>query len=336
MKLIDQSLRNSTAVIVGMILTILFGVLAVINIPIQLNPTIDRPFITVETIYPGASATEVEQELTRPMEERLAAVENLIRMRSTSSEGMSRISLEFEWGIDKNIASMDVLQKLNLVPDLPDDAEEPQILTVNRMDEEIVIFAHFESDLPLTQLYELADDQVVPQLERVEGVAGVQLFGGSEREVHVLVDLQALAARDITLSDVASALARENRNVRGGKIDMPETRLIVRTVGQYQNLEEIRQDGRAQLRRPGPVRIATSPPTHAARTSMHACASMASKRSSLRSRKPPAPTPWKSPNASRARSNASMTSCATARRVSPWPTTPPSTSGSRSGRCATA
>jgi HAE1 family hydrophobic/amphiphilic exporter-1 len=254
MKLIDQSLRNSTGVLVGMILVALFGYLAIVTIPVQLNPTIESPFITVETTYPGASATEVEQEITRPLEEKLAAVEDLREIRSTSSEGSSSISLKFDWGVNKDLAGLAVLKKLNLVEELPDDADEPQILYVNRRDEERFMFAYLDPDMPIIQLWQLVDDQIRSRLERVKDVAAVQVFGGAEREVHVLLDLPALAARDVTLDEVAAALARENRNVRGGKIDRGATRLIVRTVGQFQNLDQIGQVA-VKSGPAGPVRV---------------------------------------------------------------------------------
>jgi HAE1 family hydrophobic/amphiphilic exporter-1 len=241
MKLIDHSLRNSTAVLVGMILILLFGYLALAKIPIQLNPTIEAPFITVETEYPGASATEVEQEVTRRLEEKLAAVDELREMRSTSSEGLSSISLKFDWGVNKDLAGLDVLKKLNLVEDMPEDAKEPQILYVNRRDEDRFMFAYLDPDMPIIPLWQLVDDQIRPRLERVSGVAIVRVYGGAEREIQVLLDLQALAARDVTLDEVAEALAGENRNVRGGKIDRGRTRMIVRTVGQFQNFDQIAQ-----------------------------------------------------------------------------------------------
>ncbi|MCA9415779.1 MAG: efflux RND transporter permease subunit, partial [Candidatus Omnitrophica bacterium] len=203
MKLIEISLRNSTAVVVGIILTLLFGFLAFTRIPIQLNPSIESPYITVETIYPGASAIEVEQEVTQRMEEKLAAVENLREMRSTSSEGRSEIILKFDWGVNKDNAQLDVLQKRNLVEDLPDDVEEPQILTVNRREQLTVMWLFLDSEtLDVNQMRQIADDVIVPQISRIPDVANIRIGGGAEREIHVLVDLAAIAARDLTLDEI--------------------------------------------------------------------------------------------------------------------------------------
>ncbi len=258
MKIISGSLRNATAVWVGIILTLLFGWLAFRSIPIQLNPTIETPYITVETSYPGASANEIEQELTRRQEERLAAVENLREMRSTSREGRSEITMKFDWGVDKDLRGLDVLKKLNMVRDKPLDAEEPQILFVNRREEETIMFVNMRVDpalgLSVDQLFELVDDGIRPMIERVEGVSYVRIFGGAEREIQVLIDPEKMAARGIPLGQVARVLARENRNVRGGDIETGHSRLIVRTPAQFSNLEQIRQTVIAQGA-DGPVRV---------------------------------------------------------------------------------
>lgn len=256
MKIITGSLRNSTAVIVGMVLTILFGYLAFTTIPIQLNPTTESPVITVETIYPGAAATEVEQEVTRRQEEMLAAVENLRELRSTSEEGRSSIRLKFDWGVNKDLRGLDVLKKLNLVEDLPEDAEEPQIIFVDFREEETIMWLYLEEfdGLSVNEMWRIADELILPQLERVTGVSRVRAFGGNEREIQIRVDPEALAARQLTLSEINQVIARENRNIRGGDIERGGTRLIVRTPAQFTNLEQIRQTVVAYSEA-GPIRL---------------------------------------------------------------------------------
>lgn len=257
MKIIEGSLKNSTAVLVAIILTTLFGGLALTRIPIQLNPTIATPYITVETLYPGAAAIEVEQEITRRLEEQLASVEDLREMRSYSAEGLSRITLQFDWGVNKDISQLNVLQKINLAEELPEDAEEPQILTVSRFEQITVLWTWLKADpdkVTVDELRELADDVIIPNYLRITDVADVRYAGGAEREIHVLADLAAIAARDLTLNEVAEGLRRENRNVRGGKIEQGAGRLVVRTLGQYTNLEQIRETVIKETEH-GPVRI---------------------------------------------------------------------------------
>lgn len=241
MYLIDKSISNGTAVVVGMILVVLFGLLALTRIPIQLNPTVDQPIITIETEYPGAAPSEVESEITRRQEERLAAVENVRRMKSVSREGQAEVTLEFDWGVNKDLANLDIIKKLNLVDNLPDDAEEEQIFATTSDEGQSIMRITVQSSRPVNDVRELLEDRVGPRLERVDGVSRVQWYGGSRREIQVKLDLAALEARRVTVSEVLEALARENQTLRGGKIEGGATRMLVRTVGQFESLDEIRR-----------------------------------------------------------------------------------------------
>ncbi len=239
MKLIDLSIQRPVTVIVGVLLAVLFGTLSLIRIPIQLKPKVEKPIITVTTDYPGAAPQEVEEQITIPMEEKLNSVENLREIRSASSEGRSRITLEFEWGVDRTLAGMDVLKKLNLVADLPDDAEEPIISTISRDENPPILWFTLLTDKTPNQVRKIAEDIIKPRMERVPGVGAVDLYGGQEREIRVALDYRAMEARGIAVEDVRNALIRENRNVRGGHIDDGKRRHVVRTVGRFADLKEI-------------------------------------------------------------------------------------------------
>ena len=241
MKIIDISVRNGTAVVVGMILVVLFGLAALNRIPVQLNPTTDRPVITVYTDYPGAAAMEVESELTLRQEQRLSTVQGLRKIRSESEEGRSRIELEFDWGVDKDVAVIDINTKLGSVRTLPDEAEKPRISAASSDEYESVMRVTVQSDLPVNQVREILEETIGPRLERVEGVGSVRWWGGARRQIHVLLDLAALDSRNITITDVRAALSRENQNRRGGDIEEGNSRTLVRTVGQYTSLDEIRR-----------------------------------------------------------------------------------------------
>ena len=241
MKIIDLSVKNGTAVVVGMILVVMFGFLALDRIPIQLNPTIEQPMITVSTPYPGAAPMEVESEVTLRIEQKLAAVENLRKLRSFSGEGSSRVVMEFDWGANKDIAVIDIVKRLESVRDLPEDVEESQILALDSEDNRHIVRMTAMSDLPYNEVRDLLDDRVGPQLERIDGVGDVRFYGGAPREIHVLLDLAALDSRHVSIAEVLQALSRENQNARGGKIEEGNTRMLVRTVSQYQSLDEIRR-----------------------------------------------------------------------------------------------
>ena len=254
MKLIERSIRYPVSVGVGVLLVSLFGLIGLARLPVQMIPTIDRPEISVETLYPGAGPFEVEEEVTRRQEELLNTVENLQEMTSVSEEGRSRISLQYDWGVDKDVARIDVSEKLAAVRGLPDDIEEPIVRAVNSDQQSpigwIVLLAQDE----LNAVRPLAEDVVKPQLERVPGVGQVWFFGGEKREVHVNLDFAAMAARAIPLAQVEAALRQENRNIKAGGFDEGKRRFSVRTEGRFDRIDEVEQTivGHDAV---GPIRI---------------------------------------------------------------------------------
>jgi HAE1 family hydrophobic/amphiphilic exporter-1 len=238
-KLVDVSIRYPVSVIVGVLLGALFGLIGLLRLPVQMTPTIDRPEITVETPYPGAGPLEVEEEVTRRQEELLNTVENLRQMTSTSTEGQSRIVLEYDWGTDKDVARIDVSEKLAAVRDLPDDMEEPIVRAVNSEEETPIAWIILLAREDLNAVRPLAEDVVKAQLERVPGVGQVWFFGGEEREVHVDLDFPAMALRGIQLEEIVAALRRENRDFKAGAFDEGKRRYGVRTEGRFRDLAEV-------------------------------------------------------------------------------------------------
>ena len=239
MWVLDFSIKRPVTVVVAVILVILFGSIALKNMPVQMKPTIDKPFITIKTAYPAAAPLEVEEQITRPIEEKVQAVENLKKMTSVSSEGRSAITLEFDWGTDKDIATIDILKKLNLVGELPEEAETPVITAITSDEERPIYWTTFNGPMTTNQLWQIADQYVKPRFERILGVGDVRIYGGQEREIRVVLDYRALAARKLSISDVRRALQNENKNVRGGHIDEGKRRYMVRTVGLFKTPEDV-------------------------------------------------------------------------------------------------
>jgi len=239
MKLIEFCVRNPVTVLVGVLLALLFGGIALFRLPVQMIPTIDRPEITVETEYRGASPLEVEQEITDRLEEQLNAVESLREINSTSIEGKSSIVLKFDWGANKDIARLDVSEKLGLVTGIPPDAEESRTRAVNTDEESPIAWIIIETTSSLNEVWEEVEDVIVPRLERVTGVGAVWRFGGQDREVHVTLDSRAMAAREITIREVRQAIVRENRNIKGGDLSEGKRRHVIRTLGQFTDISQI-------------------------------------------------------------------------------------------------
>jgi HAE1 family hydrophobic/amphiphilic exporter-1 len=239
--LIQFCVRYPVTVWVGVALAALFGVVAILRLPLQMIPTVDRPEITVETKYPGAGPLEVEREVTRRLEEKLNSVENLREMTSSSVEGTSTIVLKFDWGVNKDVARLDVSEKLDLVTDLPEDAEESQIRALNSDEESPIAWIIVMTQRDLNVVWEEVEDVVVPRLERVGGVGAVWRFGGQKRQVHVVLDQRALAARGLIVSDVRDAVVRENRTTKGGQISQGKHRTVIRTMGEFTDIRQIEE-----------------------------------------------------------------------------------------------
>lgn len=239
MKLIAFCVRYPVSVIVGMIFAVLFGVIALTRLPLQMTPTVDRPEVSVETVYRGAAPQETENEIIDRQEEKLNAAQELQEMVSTSSEGRGTITLRFDWGVNKDVARLEVAEKLDLVQDIPLDAERPIIRAVSSDEETPIAWIIVHTKRDINAVRQEAEDVLKPRLERIEGVGAVWLFGGQEREVHVILDYAAMTARGITVSQVRDAIRRENRNTKGGNIDEGKKRYLVRTIGQFTDLQHI-------------------------------------------------------------------------------------------------
>ena len=240
MWIIRFSIENPVKITVAVLLLGLFGAISLRDMPVQMTPTVDKPEISINTSYPGAAPAEVEEQITVPIEEKLQAVEGLRRITSSSREGRSSVELEFDWGVNKDTALIDIIKRLSRVRDLPDDADEPIIVAGATSERRSIYWANLRGPMPVDKMRLLADDLIAPALERIEGVAEVRVHGGEEREIQIVVDFAALSSRGLFVKDLISALARENVNVRGGGMDVGKRRYLVRTVGLFTNMDEIR------------------------------------------------------------------------------------------------
>jgi len=242
MKLVETSIKKPVSVAVGVIFIILFGFIALFKIPVQLTPDVDKPTITVSTFWQGASPQEVETEIIREQEDELKTLDNLVEMTSESQDSNGSITLEFAIGTDIDAAVVDVSNKLNQVEEYPDDVDQPVISTTDVRGSAMAWFIlkpKVGNDVNIYQYHDFAEDFIKPRFERVSGVGSSNVFGGFEREMQVIVDPNALAARGISLSEMADALRRENDNYSAGDFDEGKRRYIVRTVGEYKSPEDI-------------------------------------------------------------------------------------------------
>ena len=244
MKIVDSAIKKPVSVIVGVLFIALFGLLSLFRIPVQLTPDVDRPIITVTTLWPGASPEEIEQEIIQRQEEQLKSVEGLVQMTSDSNDSRGVVTLEFSVGIDPDAVLLKVSNKLNQVFGYPLDAERPVISAGGTGPGGAITWLildalpdHDELDVELYR--DFAEDVIKTAIERVPGVAQSSVYGGYDRELQVIVDPQALAARQLTVQDMTTALTRENANISAGAFDEGKRRYIVRTVGQFHDPTDV-------------------------------------------------------------------------------------------------
>ena len=242
MALVDLSIRKPIGVTVAVILVVMFGLITLYKIPIQLTPDVDKPRITVETVWPGASPQEIEREIIDRQEEKLKSIEGLQEMTSESQDSRGSVVLEFPVGSDINAASLKVANKLEEVQDKPDLSDEPTISNVDSRDRAIawLILQRLPgNERDINEFRDLCEDVLQPAFERISGVARCNIFGGTERKLQVLIDPQRLSAYKLTVADVIQSLQRENRNISAGDFDEGKRRFIVRTLGEFQSPEEV-------------------------------------------------------------------------------------------------
>ncbi|MCP3979662.1 MAG: efflux RND transporter permease subunit [bacterium] len=257
MTLIRQAIRYPVTTTVGVILVVLFGVIALLRIPVQLTPDVEDPVVTVSTAWPGASPSEVEREIVLEQEEQLKSLEGLVKMESESSDGYGNITLTFQVGTGLDAALLRVSNRLEQVPQYPADAEKPVIRTTDLAAGAVGWFVlvpteddAYEGDV--WTLFDYIEDFVKPEFERVPGISASNVFGGQEREMRVIIDPARLAGAEVTLGQVATALERENRNYSGGDFDEGKRRYVVRTIGEYESAADI-EDIVVALRNDVPV-----------------------------------------------------------------------------------
>jgi HAE1 family hydrophobic/amphiphilic exporter-1 len=259
MKLVETAIRSPVKTAVGVILLLMFGILAVAGIPVQLTPTVEEPLISVQTFWPGASPGEVEREIIDEQEEQLKGLDGLIKMSSSSQDSFGTINLLFAVGSDKSANLLRVSNRLEQVPVYPTDAQKPVILASDPNQSALAWFILLPAgDEPyaddIWKLHDFVDDQIKPALERVPGVALSGFFGGRQREMQVIIDPSTLAAHQVTVNQLAAALDQENRNYSGGDFAEGKRRYVVRTIGEYASVEEI-EDVVVAVRNGVPLRV---------------------------------------------------------------------------------
>lgn len=248
MNLIELSMRRPVTISMATVALLVFGMVLLNRLGLTLLPDLSYPTLTIRTNYPGSAPAEVENLISKPIEEAVGVIKNVHTVKSISRAGQSDVLLEFAWGTDMGLAGIDVREKLDIVQ-LPLDIERPSLLRFNPSLDPIQRLSLSQTvaadatpkmrEQQLTWLRRVADEQVKKQLEAVEGVAAVKISGGFEDEVQISIDQEKLSQLNLTIEQVAQHLKAENVNLSGGRLEEGAQRMLVRTINQYRSVEEM-------------------------------------------------------------------------------------------------
>lgn len=239
MNLTEISIKRPLAISMVFLGVILFGFISVTNLPVDLFPDVSFPMMIILTTYSGAGPEEIETQITDPLEKSLGTINNLDKVTSTTSENISMISLQFNWGTDVDAAANDVRDVLGYLNTyLPEDADDPLIFKFDVSQQPVVMYT-IGGDIDPLEMDEIAQD-IAERIQRVGGVAASYAFSEAVREIQVVLDPLKLKNTGITVEQVMNVLRAQNINYPLGNIESGRKVYLLRTVGEYQDLDQIR------------------------------------------------------------------------------------------------
>jgi len=242
MILSDLSVRRPVLASVISLLLIMFGFVAFSLLPLREYPDIDPPVVTVQTTYPGASANVVETQITEIIEERIAGVEGIRFISSSSEDSQSSVTIEFNTGRDADGAANDIRDRVSsILGDLPDEADPPEIQKVDS-NEDVIMWLNLVSDrMTVPELTDYANRYLEDRFSVLEGVARVRIGGGQSYAMRVWLDRKAMAARGLVVNDIEDALRSENLELPAGSIESQERNFTVRVKRNFQTADDFKR-----------------------------------------------------------------------------------------------
>ena len=238
--LVEFSVSKRVTITMLILIVMVFGFLSFTRLPLDMFPEMSYPVITVMTSYTGVAPEEVERLVTVPLEGAIAGVNNVKKVSSSSSEGYSTISVEFEWGTNLDAAGQDIKDYISRLKDyMPDGVSEPMVLKFNTSQIPIMFSGVSGIEDPY-KLKKFLEDNVQQRVQRLDGVAQVQVYGGVEREIQIAVDPIRLKGKGISVDGVANALRAQNMNTPAGYMVTGGTDFLVRGMGEFASIEDIR------------------------------------------------------------------------------------------------
>ena len=238
MKIVKFSINHPVSVFMFTVAAIIFGFISYSKLRLNLLPKISYPTLTIQTEYPGTAPSEIENIISKPIEETCGVVDNVVRISSVSRAELSEVTVEFAWHTNMDFATLKLREKLDLLR-LPVGATKPIILRYDPNQEPIMKLG-ITGDTDLARIRYIAEREVKQSLETIEGVAACSISGGLEDEIHIDLDEQKLSLLNIPITTVATRLSQENVNLSAGILKQKDSQYLVRTVNQFVEVEEIK------------------------------------------------------------------------------------------------
>lgn len=239
MHLSGLAVKRPVTVMMCVLVVLILGFVSLTSLNVDLLPEMKLPYAMVMASYPGAGPQEVENMVTRPLEAALGTVSNVKNILSYSMTGQSIVMLELEWGTDLDMATLQMREKVDMAKWMfPSDVEQPMVMKMDPNMMPIMMFG-MTGEMSQEDLYKLAEDTIVPRLERLPGVASVDIYGGRQREIRIELDPSKLSSLGVTYSQVASALQGDNLTMSGGTVSKGSQDYMVRITGEFSSPQEI-------------------------------------------------------------------------------------------------
>lgn len=241
MNLSKIAVKRPVATVLLLLIVVLIGFVSILGLPLDLFPRIEMPVAAVMTQYPNAAPEEIESMVTKPIEQQLATVQKLDQIVSMTMAGSSITMVQFDMDTDMNFATLEMREKIALVKGfLPEDASDPIVMKMD-MNAAPVMQVYVSGSLPLPELYQRVNGDITSSFERVGGVASVNVTGGVEREIAVTFSQERLAGYGLTLAQISQMLSAENVNLPSGSVEKGSSKIIVRTMGEFQSVDDLKQ-----------------------------------------------------------------------------------------------
>ncbi len=240
MKITQTAIKRGVTFAMIYLIAVGFGLFSLIRLKVDLYPKLEFPVLAIITQYTGVGPFDMETVVTKPVEETVASVENVKKVTSTSSQGLSLVMLEFEWGTDMDQAEIDVRNNLEFIKDvLPEDISSPMVFAFDPSTQPVLYLA-VSSDLHgQAEIRRISEDDIEPRIERIPGVASAFTMGGMKREIRVLADPARMRAHNISIDQLTAALRANNLQQPSGWIEDPQQEFTIQTAGEYESVDQI-------------------------------------------------------------------------------------------------